>query len=95
MEEAIPRGGTPLNPKHLCEKWSLVKDGFQYCLDCGKAIPAPMREPDQCDHFWKEIDQVTWTNSGNKLARIYVMRCTKCGETAREIIRFDDYQKRK
>jgi hypothetical protein len=32
-------------------KYSEVKEDFQYCLKCGKAIVAP------CPHKWAEIEE--------------------------------------
>jgi uncharacterized OB-fold protein len=61
-------------------KYGEVKEGYQYCAKCGKAIAAPKRE---CEHNWIEMDKYGAGSvfNNNIHTYIYMMRCTKCGET--------------
>ena len=58
-------------------KYGEVKDGYQYCEKCGKAIPvAPMA----CSHHW--VNESSWNVKaprGNVYKVIHLDRCDKCG----------------
>lgn len=59
-------------------KYGEVKDGFQYCEKCGKAISAPAKV---CSHNWVNVNTFTVGTvfNANISSYLYVMRCTNCG----------------
>ncbi len=60
-------------------KYGDVKEGYQYCKKCGKAICAP---ENSCIHKWEEIRRLEINNPYGSipLGDIYVLKCNKCGE---------------
>lgn len=65
---------------HKCEKWSMVEDGYQYCLECGKALPAP---PLMCkQHILETIRERVFHRISDKVVTQvhYIQKCTLCGE---------------
>lgn len=55
-------------------KYGEVKEGYQYCLKCGRAILAP------CNHVWEIIEGKEVVSRFNSLTGFfYVNRCKKCG----------------
>jgi len=68
--------------KHKLGK--VEKDGFQYCINCGKAF----REPPCTNHKWILIEQYRITNRNYYYQEvvksiIYVNKCTICGKIDR------------
>ena len=61
-------------------KFGKVKDGYQYCEKCGKAIPVP------CNHNWVVESKFNLHNivSNYQTGTQYILRCTKCGEMMEE-----------
>ena len=67
------------------KKWSPIDErGYQYCLDCGKAIQAPPpAEKPPCAHAKKTIMdrfELTARFSGVTTGYVYVLSCNECGE---------------
>lgn len=59
-------------------KYGEIKEGYQYCLKCNKAYPAP---PRRCEHKWvkhKNYEGTHWI--GKTIALGYIAICEKCGE---------------
>lgn len=56
-------------------KYGEIKDGFQYCLKCGKAIFVKI----ECQHKWKTIRIGNVKHGGLVYAVNYVQECEKCG----------------
>lgn len=72
---------------HKYEK--VNKDGYQYCIKCGKAIVAPVAE---CQHIFKTVSvkeryrRHIYTGEKVINSYVYLMQCTKCGIMKQEII---------
>lgn len=66
----------------LCShKFGEIKEGYQYCSICGKAILIP------CNHVWetiKHVDIISRSVHNPSNERIigckYILKCVKCGE---------------
>lgn len=58
-------------------KFGEIKDGYQYCSKCGKAIPV------KCNHDFQIIKQVNvYMNESDTIPSSikYILRCSKCGK---------------
>jgi len=70
------------NPFHIY-KWGEIKDGYQYCVVCGKAIFVP------CNHKWGTIEEYLIRNSlGDKtIGEVYIQQCEHCKTITKTTIR--------
>jgi Fe2+ or Zn2+ uptake regulation protein len=60
---------------------SKIDNGYQYCNDCGKAIPVEPPHAQECQHKWKEIGKLKkrgWF--GRKTDLIFYLQCDNCGD---------------
>jgi len=66
-----------------------VKDGYQFCKVCGKAVPV---EPIGCEHIWEEFTRFDTKRTSNKaiIARTFIMKCSQCGEMKRHLFKVED-----
>jgi len=56
-------------------KFGEVKNGYQYCEKCGKAIVV------SCSHKWETEDILQRDNAINDfVGLVYILKCSKCGE---------------
>jgi len=64
------------------KKLSEVKNGYQYCLKCGKAFPVP------CKHKWKRVGKFDCGTCFSKTPSsiLFLYECEKCGGTRQERI---------
>lgn len=63
-------------------KFSEVKNGYQYCVDCGEAKTAP-----ECQHKFETIKIVHAKYVFlNGTATVYHLRCSLCGKIDSETI---------
>jgi len=73
-----------------CEKYGDVKDGYQYCLQCNRAIKAPAK-PKCTQHLWQLLEthdcRLSLTNF--LYGRIFISRCENCGEIKKEEFKVD------
>lgn len=64
-------------------KYREVKDGYQHCEKCGKAISAPEKI---CNHKWVNIEILRShlpRDPSILISKIYHDRCESCGELKR------------
>lgn len=57
-------------------KWGEIRDGYQYCKKCGKAILVP------CNHQWTIIQNNELYDYRSSTMPVYlekVLQCSKCG----------------
>ena len=71
---------------HTCKKFGKVENGYQYCLECGKAISAPKLKH-EC--IWKTLNTYTvktrrYTGTFEEI--MYIQQCTICGVIKKVII---------
>jgi hypothetical protein len=58
-----------------------IEDGYQYCIECGKALPVLPPEPKICDHKWTIIGKVKKRGFfGVVKEKIFFLQCKECGE---------------
>jgi len=67
------------------EKWSEIKDGYQYCEKCNMAITIPKRE---CEHIWEinKIADITNNRYGTVIQKTIILKCKKCGDLKNHVI---------
>ena len=56
-----------------------IKDGYQFCLDCGKAHLVPYRNPEKGGHNLKIVDTSTIVTFASMQQRLTTQSCSKCG----------------
>lgn len=50
-----------------------IKDGYQFCKKCGKAVPV------DCSHVWKTIKERKMIRNYEEEVIEYHQQCEKCG----------------
>lgn len=55
-----------------------IKNGFQYCTKCNKAIPV------ECQHKWKILEVFERSVGWNVKGYVYTLQCTECGSLKKE-----------
>ena len=54
-----------------------IKDGYQYCKKCNKAVSV---DNHKCEHIWEKVKTIERYNWDNLSGVVYVLKCKKCGE---------------
>lgn len=59
-------------------KFGGIKDGYQFCAKCNKAVPV---DPLRCQHKWDVLSEFTTTSvfNLNICDHVYMMKCSNCG----------------
>lgn len=55
-------------------KFGSIKDNYQYCEKCGKAIPV------ECAHKWKILHEYPIILFGSHKGVLYISQCINCGK---------------
>lgn len=61
-------------------KFGEIRDGYQYCVKCGKAVPVA------CNHMWKIFEQYELVRNNRPVVGNHIiLQCSRCGEMKHDV----------